>query len=132
MIVDDIEKDIRDATTAEETAQKDFEAFKDATGLAVEDFGKQITGFEEEISECEKDIESARTLRADKRETMDGALQVLRSIAEGCDFMAANFEYRKQMREEEVDGLLEAEAMLQGATPGSFGNALLQDAESAA
>jgi hypothetical protein len=128
MIVDDIEKDIRDATAAENTSQKDFEAFKSDTELAVEDFEKQITGFEEEISECEKDIESARTLRADKRETMDGALQVLRSIAEGCDFMAANFEYRKQMREEEVDGLLEAEASLQGGSlKSSSASALVEE-----
>jgi len=125
-IADDIQKDIDQATAAEEASIKDYNDFKQDTQDAIEGFNQQITGYEQEVGECEEDIEAARTQRADKRETMDGALAYLRSIAEGCDYMAANFEYRQQNRYDEIDGLLEAEASLQGGVING-GAALVQE-----
>merc|ERR1719163_2358449 len=89
MIEEDIEKDIREATEAEDAAKADFEKFK-------------------------SDIKAARDTRKDKKQELDDALAYLRSIAKGCDYMAANFEFRLQQRYEEIDGILEAEAALKG------------------
>merc|ERR1719446_1741178 len=86
-----------------------------------------VVTLEGEIGDCEEVMKEARQTRTGKKKIMDDALMYLRSIAEGCDFMAANFEFRKQSREEETDGLLEAEAMLSGGSKGSFQTGLMQD-----
>merc|ERR1719231_1193556 len=107
MIEEDIEKDIKEATAEEEEAKADLASFKTDTEETVASLKTEITGYEEEIAECNDVIKDARTTRGDKKEVLDGALEYLRSIAKGCDFMAANFEYRQQNRYTEIDGLLE-------------------------
>merc|ERR1719231_465103 len=97
MIEEDIEKDIKEATAEEEEAKADLASFKTDTEETVASLKTEITGYEEEIAECNDVIKDARTTRGDKKEVLDGALEYLRSIAKGCDFMAANFEYRQQI-----------------------------------
>merc|ERR1719160_1469728 len=132
MISEDVEKDMTAAEKTEQEALATFNAFMTTSAEGIAGIDTDITALEGEIGEAEDTIKNARSTRADETKVMDSALVMLRSIAAGCDFMAANFESRKQQREEETDGLLEAEAMLQGAERGSFSGAFLQDTESAA
>merc|ERR1719399_2160082 len=105
MILDDVNKDIRTATEEETKAIANYDAFMAETKAQIEKIDSDVSDLEGEIGDAELEIK-------------DEALMYLRSIAEGCDFMAANFELRKANREAETDGLLEAEAALTG---GSFG-----------
>merc|ERR1719387_2194180 len=118
MIIDDVNKDIRTATEEEDTAKKDFDDFMSETKSQIEKIDQDVTDLEGEIGDCEMAIKDARASRGDKKKLMEESLMYLRSIAEGCDFMAANFELRKANREAETDGLLEAEAALTGGTFG--------------
>jgi len=118
MILDDVNKDIRTATEEEATAQKDFDDFLSESKAQIEKIDQDVTDLEGEIGDCEMAIKDARASRGDKKKLMEESLMFLRSIAEGCDFIAANFELRKANREAETDGLLEAEAALNGGTFG--------------
>jgi len=118
MILDDVNKDITTATAEETKAIANYDAFMAETKAQIEKIDSDVSDLEGEIGDAELAIKDARAARGDKKKIMDEALMYLRSIAEGCDFMAANFELRKANREAETDGLLEAEAALTG---GSFG-----------
>merc|ERR1719420_690660 len=60
---------------------------------------------------------------------LETLMTFLRTIAPGCDFIAVNFQTRKDERAAEIDGLLEAKAALHG---GSLKGAKATAAEDAA
>merc|ERR1719263_1959968 len=117
MIKDDIAKDIRTADGEEEKAIADFNTFNTETEAMISSLNSEKTSLEGEIGAAEEDMTAARGTRLKKKGVLDDTLNLLKSIAPGCDFMAVNFELRKANRESEVDGLYEAKAALQG---GSF------------
>merc|ERR1719163_1046708 len=118
MCLDDVNKDIKTATEEENKSIADYDNFMAESKAQIEKIDSDVTDLEGEIGDAELAIKDSRAERADKKKLMEESLMYLRSIAEGCDFMAANFELRKANREAETDGLLEAEAALTG---GSFG-----------
>merc|ERR1719262_1359421 len=120
MVKADVEKDIKTATAAEEGDIKDYDNFMSSSEAQMKKIDSDVADLEGEIGDAEMTTKDARGERKDQKKVLDDTLMYLRSIAEGCDFIAANFELRKSNREEETDGLLEAEAMLTGAAGGSF------------
>merc|ERR1719160_2386343 len=117
MIKTDIAKDIKTATETEKTDQAEYDDFMASSEAAMTKGDSDVATLEGEIGDAEMKIKDARGTRKEEKKVLDETLMYLRSIAEGCDFMAANFELRKSNREAEVDGLLEAQAALTG---GSF------------
>jgi len=117
MIKDDIAKDIRTATEEEDKAAADFVTFNTETEAMISSLESEKTDLEGEIGAAEKAMVESKSTRDKKKGVLDDTLDLLKSIAPGCDFMAVNFELRKANRESEVDGLYEAKASLQG---GSF------------
>jgi len=115
MVKADVEKDIKLATEEEETAKKDYAAFKSETESLIEELTVQKTDLDGQVGDAESSISDAKKERADKKQTLDDTMAFLRSIAPSCDYMAVNFELRKQNREAEIDGLAEAGASLGGA-----------------
>merc|ERR1719183_2805858 len=116
MIKADVEKDIKTAMEAEEGAIRDHETFMSESKAMMEKIDGDVADLEGEIGDNEVAIKDARGERKAQKKVMEESLMYLRSIAEGCDFIAANFELRKANREAETDGLLEAEAALTGAS----------------
>jgi len=117
MIKDDISKDISTATDEENKAISDYNTFNSETEAMISSLESEKTDLQGEIGAAEEDMTNAKSTRDKKKGVLDDTLDVLKSIAPGCDFMAVNFELRKANRESEVDGLYEAKASLQG---GSF------------
>merc|ERR1719161_2095352 len=115
MIKDDIDKDIREATKSEEASQADFDTYKGDTEAVIKEIEAQITLWEDKISGLQDQIVTAKSNRRDKKTLLDNTMGYLRLIAPGCDFMAENFELRKENRQSENDGLDEAKAALNGA-----------------
>jgi hypothetical protein len=117
MIMDDIDKDIRVATEEEDGQQQEFDDYKSTTENTIGKLEDQKAEYEEEVGDKEGDIEVAKGERSDKKKILDETMAYLKTIAPGCDYMAVNFELRKQNRAEEIEGLAEAKASLDG---GSF------------
>jgi len=121
MLASDVEKDITTATAMEEKAISDYQSLNSYTLTMISELDSEKADLLVEIGESEEEMVDAKTTRNAKKVVLDSTLGVLRGIAPGCDFMAANFLLRKQNRETEIDGLYESKGALQG---GSF--ALLQ------
>jgi hypothetical protein len=114
MIIDDIDKDIRVATEEEDSQQSEFDDYKSTTESTIGKLEDQKADYEEQVGDKEGDIEVAKGERSDKKKILDETMAYLKTIAPGCDYMAVNFELRKQNRAEEIEGLAEAKASLQG------------------
>merc|ERR1719235_1336489 len=116
MIKDDIDKDIREATDIDDRSQEDFDTFKSDTEAVISEINAQIVLWEDKIGEKQDEIKTAKSNRRDKKTLLDNTMGYLRLIAPECDFMAENFELRKENRASENDGLQEAKAALNGAS----------------
>merc|ERR1719265_1221013 len=114
MIIDDIQKDIRVATEEENSQQAEFDDYKSTTESTIGKLEDQKAAYEEQVGDKEEDIEVAKGERSDKKKILDETMAYLKTIAPGCDYMAVNFELRKQNRAEEIEGLAEAKASLEG------------------
>jgi len=114
MIIDDIEKDIRVAQAEEDKSQAEFDDYKSTTESTIGKLEDQKAEYEEVVGDKEEEIEVAKGERSDKKKILDETMAYLKTIAPGCDYMAVNFELRKQNRAEEIEGLAEAKASLQG------------------
>merc|ERR1719316_2568882 len=114
MIVDDIEKDIRVAQAEEDKSQAEFDDYKSTTESTIGKLEDQKAEYEEVVGDKEEEIEVAKGERSDKKKILDETTAYLKTIAPGCDYMAVNFELRKQNRAEEIEGLAEAKASLSG------------------
>jgi len=129
MIKDDIDKDIRVATEEEDSAQASFEDFKSDNEAIITDIRDQIAALELQVGDEEEVISVSKSKRKDKKGQLEQTMTFLRTIAPGCDFIAVNFQTRKDERAAEIDGLLEAKAALHG---GSLKGAKATAAEDAA
>merc|ERR1719460_2873645 len=127
MIMDDIQKDIRVAQEEEDEAQSEFDEYKQTTEKTIGKLEDQKADYEEQVGDKEEDIEVAKGERSDKKKILDETMAYLKTIAPGCDYMAVNFELRKQNRAEEIEGLSEAKASLEG---GAFNFLQKPDADS--
>lgn len=116
MITSDIEKDIKIATAEEDAAKAEYATFKTDTEALLESLGNEKADLDGRVGDAEGIVSDSKKERKDKKEQLDNTMAFLRSIAPSCDYMAVNFELRKQNRESEIDGLVEAGASLGGAS----------------
>merc|ERR1719388_393268 len=115
---DQMNQDIRVATEEEDSQQQEFDDYKSTTENTIGKLEDQKAEYETQVGDKEEDIEVAKGERSDKKKILDETMAYLKTIAPGCDYMAVNFELRKQNRAEEIEGLAEAKASLSG---GDFG-----------
>merc|ERR1719265_2940158 len=116
MIKSDVQKDIKLATAAEKESIKDYDTFMSSTKALLEELASNKASLEGEIGSAETAISESKTLRGEKKAVLTDTLKFLRTIAPSCDYIAVNFELRKQNREAEIDGLVGAKASLLGGT----------------
>jgi len=123
-IIQDAKAMEAEAIRAEEDSQKAYEGFVKETNASVEAKSKDIVNKSEEKAKGEGDLVQANE---DKDATLLELEQLSNYNAElhqSCDFIVKNFDIRQTGRDEEVEALKQAKAILSGA---DFG-ALLQSA----
>jgi len=114
-IIDDAKAMENEAIVAEEDAQKGYENFvKDSNG-SIEDKTKEIVEKTEEKAKANENL-------VEDTESHDNAVQELADLSEAngelhasCDFVMKNFEIRQSSRDEEIQALQQATAILSGA-----------------
>jgi predicted nucleic acid-binding Zn-ribbon protein len=116
MIKSDVEKDIKLATAAEKESITDYDNFMSSTKALLEELAANKAALEGEIGSAETVISESKTLRGEKKAVLTNTLKFLKTIAPSCDYLAVNFELRKQNRAAEIDGLVSAKASLLGGT----------------
>merc|ERR1711924_296024 len=123
-IINDAKAMEAEAIRAEEDAQKAYEDFVKDTNASIEEKSKDIVNKSESKAKAEADLVEAK-------ENMEAVMLELEQLANykaelhsSCDFMMKNFEIRQTARDEEIEALKQAKAILSGAKFEAF----LQDA----
>merc|ERR1719305_1222474 len=119
-IINDAKAMEAEAIRAEEDAQKAYEDFVKETNASVEAKTKDIVNKSEEKAQAETDLTQAN-------EDKEGVLLELEQLSnynaelhQSCDFVMKNFEIRQTARDEEIEALKQAKAILSGADFNAF------------
>jgi len=114
-IINDAKAMEAEAIRSEEDAQKAYEDFVKDTNASIEEKSKDIVNKSETKAKAESDLVEAK---ADKEAVMLELEQLANYKAElhsSCDFVIKNFEIRQTGRDEEIEALKQAKAILSGA-----------------
>jgi hypothetical protein len=117
MIKEDLEKEVTHGKEDEEAAQMEFQKqFSDLKDLKE----KQImakTELKNKLANLLADIAIAEKKKGRKSDLKENKEEELSAVDVPCNWVLDTFETRKEKRTAELDGLIEAKAMLMGATP---------------
>merc|ERR1711879_367939 len=114
-IINDAKAMEAETIRSEEDAQKAYEDFVKDTNASIEAKSKDIVNKSEEKAKAETDLVEAKE---DKEAVMLELQQLANYKAElhsSCDFVMKNFEIRQTARDEEIEALKQAKAILSGA-----------------
>merc|ERR1711975_3938 len=114
-IINDAKAMEAETIRSEEDAQKAYEEFVKNTNNSIDEKSKDITNKSESKAKAEADRVEAKE---DKEAVMLELEQLANYKAElhsSCDFVMKNFEIRQTARDEEIEALKQAKAILSGA-----------------
>jgi hypothetical protein len=114
-IINDAKAMEAEAIRSEEDAQKAYEDFVKDTNASIEEKSKDIVNKSETKAKAEADLVEAKK---DKEAVMLELEQLSNYKAElhsSCDFVLKNFDVRQTARDEEIEALKQAKAILSGA-----------------
>jgi septal ring factor EnvC (AmiA/AmiB activator) len=114
-IINDAKAMEAETIRSEEDAQKAYEDFVKETNNSIEEKSKDIVNKSESRAKAESDLVEAKE---DKEAVMLELEQLANYKAElhsSCDFVLKNFEIRQTARDEEIEALKQAKAILSGA-----------------
>merc|ERR1719487_1124768 len=119
-IADDAKAMEKEAIRAEEDATAAYETFVKETNASIEAKAKDIANKSEIKAKTEADLVDAKS---DKDEVV-GELEQLADykseLHASCDYVLKNFDIRQQARDEEIEALKQAKAILSGAKFSAF------------
>merc|ERR1719310_1781148 len=114
-IINDAKAMEAEAIKSEEDAQKAYEEFVKETNNSIEEKSKDIIN----KSELKAKAEADKTEKEEEKENVMLTLEQLSNEAadlhKACDFTLKNFDIRQTARDEEVEALKQAKAILSGA-----------------
>merc|ERR550539_680633 len=114
-IINDAKAMEAETIRSEEDAQKAYEDFVKETNASIESKSKDIVNKSENKAKAEVDLVETKEA---KEATMLEPEQLANYKAElhsSCDFVMKNFEIRQTARDEEIEALKQAKAILSGA-----------------
>merc|ERR1712078_131671 len=114
-IINDAKAMEAETIRSEEDAQKAYEDFVKDTNMSIEEKSKDITN----KSESKAKAEAVRVEAKENKEAVMLELEQLSNykaeLHSSCDFVMKNFEIRQTARDEEIEALKQAKAILSGA-----------------
>merc|ERR1719174_3445330 len=119
-IINDAKAMEAEAIKSEEDAQKAYEDFVKETNSSIEAKSLDITNKSEEKAKAESDKVEAEV---EKEAVMTELEQLANEDADlhgSCDFVLKNFEIRQTARDQEIEALKQAKAILSGAKFSEF------------
>jgi hypothetical protein len=114
LIKEDVQKDITEATTAEDEAQAEYDEFKKNTELDIQGQEDDISNFKSTRSDASEAKSTAETEKATALELLQAEVKAYKAKEPDCYFIAVNFHTRAELRVKEVDGLHKAKTILEG------------------
>jgi len=114
-IINDAKAMEADAIRAEEDAQKAYEDFVKETNASIESKSKDIANKSEEKAKAEGDLVQANEEKESTLLELEQLSNYNAELHQSCDFIVKNFEIRQTARDEEIEALKQAKAILSGA-----------------
>merc|ERR1719235_1193537 len=114
-IIADAAKMEAEAARAEEESQKAYEDFVKETNASVDAKNKDIANKSEEKAKAEEDLVEAKEAKENTLLDLEQLSNYNAELHQSCDFVLKNFDLRQQARDEEVEALRQAKAILSGA-----------------
>merc|ERR1719436_1399420 len=115
MIKEDIDKDLEKATTAEKEAVALFDETTKELTSNIEKANKLINTLIKTESEKKQEVADTEDDRAKTQGLLKAVMEKIKDAEPGCDYFTINFPLRSKDRNIEIDGLIKAKAILQGA-----------------
>jgi hypothetical protein len=114
-IISDAKAMEAEAIRSEEDAQKAYEDFVKETNASVEAKSKDIVNKSEEKAKAEGDLVEAQMAKDSAMLELEQLSNYNAQLHQSCDFVVKNFDLRQTARDEEVEALRQAKAILSGA-----------------
>merc|ERR1719265_2360820 len=114
-IINDAKAMEAEAVRAEEDAQKAYEDFVKTTNASIEAKGKEVVNKSEEKAKAEADLVKANEHKESVMLELEQLSNYNAELHQSCDFVMNNFEIRQTARDEEVEALKQAKAILSGS-----------------
>merc|ERR1712166_1142206 len=96
-------------------AQKAYEEFVKETNASIEEKSKDIVNKSETKAKAEADLVEAKESKEATMLELEQLSSYNAQLHQSCDFVMKNFELRQTARDEEVEALKQAKAILSGA-----------------
>merc|ERR1711862_492431 len=104
-----------EAIRAEEDSQKAYEDFVKETNGSIEAKSEDIVNKSEEKAKAEADLVEAKEAKESTMLELEQLSNYNAELHQSCDFVLKNFDVRQTARDEEVEALKQAKAILSGA-----------------
>merc|ERR1712232_1059537 len=114
-IINDAKAMEAEAIKSEEDAQKAYEDFVKETNASIEAKTKSIINKSEEKAKAEADLTQAQEDKEAVLLELEQLSNYNAELHQSCDFVMKNFEIRQTARDEEIEALKQAKAILSGA-----------------
>jgi len=119
-IINDAKAMEADAIRSEEDAQKAYEDFVKETNASIEAKSKEMINKTEEKAKAEADLTESNESKENALLELEQLSNYNAELHQSCDFVMKNFEIRQTARDEEIDALKQAKAILSGAKFSEF------------
>merc|ERR1719331_971087 len=104
-----------EATVAEQGAQNDYQAFVAETSKSIAAANRSISAKSDEKADLEESIVAAKADKSDAIKKLMDLGKYESQLHTSCDYVLKNFDMRQAARQEEMDALSQAKAILHGA-----------------
>jgi len=119
-IINDAKAMEAEAIQGEEDGQKAYETFVKDTNESIETKSKEIVTKSEEKAKAEAARTEAEVQKAEVVQTLEDLSDEAADLHKACDYVLKNFDIRQTARDEEVEALKQAKAILSGSKFGEF------------
>jgi len=114
-IVNDAKAMEAEAIRSEEDAQKAYEDFVKETNASIEAKSKEIVNKSEEKAKTETELVETKESKEAVMLELEQLSNYDAELHQSCDFIMKNFDIRQTARDEEIEALKQAKAILSGA-----------------
>merc|ERR1719324_269065 len=114
-IINDAKAMEAEVIRSEEDAQKAYEDFVKDTNNSIEEKSKDIVNKSETKAKAEADLVEAKENKEAVMLELEQLANYKAELHSSCDFVMKNFEIRQTARDEEIEALKQAKAILSGA-----------------
>ena len=119
-IISDAKAMEAEAIKGEEDAQQAYETFVTDTNASIETKSKEIVTKSEEKAKAEEARTEAEEQKQQVIQTLEDLSDENADLHKACDYILKNFDIRQTARDEEVEALKQAKAILSGSKFSQF------------